>query len=440
MKTQAVKVILGLFLVFYSFFGKAQSLYFPPSFSSNWDTIQPSTLGWCQSKVDTLTNYVGNTNAKAFIVLKNGKIVIEKYYGTFTVDSMWFWASAGKSLAAVMIGKAEQDGIININDSTSKYLGSSWTSCTPQQERLITVRDQLKMTTGLNDAVLDPDCTIDTCLQYIADAGTRWSYYNAPYHLVHDVLENASGLTLQQYTNQKIKTPIGMSTGFWFDHVFYSRARDMARFGLLALANGNWNGNMVVNNPTFINDMKTTSNPYNLSYGYLWWLNGKSSYMVPQAQLVFPGSLIPNAPADMYCALGKYDQKIYVVPSQNLVVVRMGQAATTNALALSTYDNVLWQRISDLTCTVGFNESVKQNLNIFPNPANKIIYLEGLGFTYDKTVVATDMLGKEIKLSVTQIQNNKAQIDISNLREGIYLLQINDVRKKLVVGSGFNPF
>jgi CubicO group peptidase (beta-lactamase class C family) len=365
MKTRLLKVILLVFLGFCSFFGKAQSLYFPPSFSSTWDTTQPSTLGWCQSKVDTLTNYVGNTNAKAFIVLKNGKIVIEKYYGTFTVDSMWFWASAGKSLAAVMIGRAEQDGIINLNDSTSKYLGSGWSDCTPQQEKLITVKEQLKMTSGLNDAVNDPDCTVDTCLKYLANAGTRWAYHNAPYHLLHDVLENASGLTLQQYTNQKIKTPIGMSTGFWFDHVFYSRARDMARFGLLALANGNWNGNMVVNNPTFINDMKNTSNPYNLSYGYLWWLNGKSSCMVPQSQLVIPSSLIPNAPADMYCALGKYDQKIYVVPSQNLVVIRMGNSATTAALALSAYDNVLWQKISDLTCSVGLNETEKSNRSVF---------------------------------------------------------------------------
>jgi hypothetical protein len=66
MKTRVLKVILVIFLGFCSFFGKTQSLYFPPSFSSTWDTIQPSTLGWCQSKVDTLTNYVGNTNAKGF--------------------------------------------------------------------------------------------------------------------------------------------------------------------------------------------------------------------------------------------------------------------------------------------------------------------------------------------------------------------------------------
>lgn len=433
MKKVTFRLILTIFLVVYVIIVKAQSLYFPPAFSSTWDTIQPTSLGWCQSKVDTLTNYVGNTNAKAFIILKNGKIVIEKYYGTFTADSMWFWASAGKSLTSVMIGRAEQDGILNINDSTSKYLGSGWTACTPQQEKLITIKEQLKMTSGLNDAVSDPDCTVDTCLQYLTNAGTRWAYHNAPYHLLHDVIENTSGITLQQYTNQKIKTPIGMSTGFWFNHVFYSRARDMARFGLLALANGNWNGNMVVNNPTFINDMKNTSNPYNLAYGYLWWLNGKSSCMVPQSQLVFPGSLIPNAPADMYCALGKYDQKIYIVPSQNLVVVRMGQAATTNALALSAYDNVLWQKLSDLTCSVGLDKNKIEELTMYPNPASKNIYIEGIDIAKNKSVVVIDLLGKETKLNLSQVQTNKVQIDISNLPKGIYFLQIDNFIKKLVV-------
>ncbi len=78
MKNIIFKLVPSLFITLFSINGKAQSLYFPPSFSLTWDTIQPSTLGWCQSKVDTLTNYVGNTNAKAFILLKNGKIVIEK--------------------------------------------------------------------------------------------------------------------------------------------------------------------------------------------------------------------------------------------------------------------------------------------------------------------------------------------------------------------------
>jgi hypothetical protein len=112
-------------------------------------------------------------------------------------------------------------------------------------------------------------------------------------------------------------------------------------------------------------------------------------------------------------------------PSQNLVVIRMGNAATTAALALSAYDNVLWEKISDLTCSVSLTENKKEQLNIYPNPANKTVFLEGIDFTKNKTIVVIDLLGKESKLNLTSLQNNKAQIDISNLPKGIYFLQID---------------
>jgi hypothetical protein len=67
--------------------------------------------------------------------------------------------------------------------------------------------------------------------------------------------------------------------------------------------------------------------------------------MLPTSQIVFNGFLIPNAPADMYAALGKNDQKIYVVPSQQLVVIRMGNAAGSPQSALSDFDNELWGRL-----------------------------------------------------------------------------------------------
>ena len=60
----------------------------------------------------------------------------------------------------------------------------------------------------------------------------------------------------------------------------------------------------------------------------------------------FNGWLIPTAPEDMYCALGKDDQKIYVVPSKKLVIIRMGDAADGTNFALSDFDNELWQKIN----------------------------------------------------------------------------------------------
>ncbi|MBL4649616.1 MAG: serine hydrolase [Aureispira sp.] len=112
----------------------AQNLYFPPTFGNTWDTIHPSSLNWCPQKVDSLKNYLATKNTKAFILLKDGKIVLEEYFGTFTKDSIWYWASAGKSLTAFTIGIAQQENYLNIQDTTSQYLGQGWTNCMPFEE------------------------------------------------------------------------------------------------------------------------------------------------------------------------------------------------------------------------------------------------------------------------------------------------------------------
>jgi CubicO group peptidase (beta-lactamase class C family) len=114
---------------------------------------------------------------------------------------------------------------------------------------------------------------------------------------------------------------------------------------LLIYAKGKW-GNTQIVSETFLNEATNTSQNINEAYGYLWWLNGKSSFHLPQSQLQFNGELIPNAPPDMYAALGKNDQKIYVVPSKKLVVIRMGDAADGENFALSTFDNDLWGKIN----------------------------------------------------------------------------------------------
>ena len=91
-----------------------------------------------------------------------------------------------------------------------------------------------------------------------------------------------------------------------------------------------------------------TSQNLNLNYGFLTWLNGKSSHMLPTVQNVFSGPLIPNAPADLFAALGKIDQKVYVVPSLNLVVLRMGNSAGGVTESLSDFDNELWGKLKEI--------------------------------------------------------------------------------------------
>lgn len=328
------------------------SLYFPPTTGTEWQTFNSSSLGWNETELTNLYPYLQSKNTKAFIILKNGKIVTEKYFGSFTADSLWYWASAGKTMTAFLAGIAQQEGLININNKTSQYLGTGWTSAPLAKENLITVKNQLTMTAGLDDGVADPDCTLPSCLLYKADAGTRWSYHNAAYTLLDKVIEKASGLSYNTFFQQKVRDRIGMN-GFWIhtpnsNNVLYSNARSMARFGLLLLNKGSWGNTPILSDTVYFKNQINSSQNLNLSYGYLTWLNGKSSSMVPGLQTVFPVSLIPNAPSDMYAALGKNDQKIYVVPSQQLVIIRMGESAGGFTFAVSGFDNELWGKLKTI--------------------------------------------------------------------------------------------
>jgi len=327
-------------------------MYFPPITGTTWETTSVASLGWDQTQLDALYPYLQSVGTKAFIIVKNGKIVTEKYFGTFTADSIWYWASAGKTVTGMLVGIAQQDGLININDKTSKYIGTGWTSEPLAKENLITIKNQLTMTTGLDDGVADQDSTLPGCLVYKADAGTRWAYHTGAYTILDSVIERASGLSFNAYFQQKLRNKIGM-TGLWIksphsNNVYYSNARSMARFGLLMLNKGKWDNTTVLADTNYFNSQVNTSQNLNLSYGYLTWLNGKASSMLPQTQIVFPVSIIPNAPADLFAALGKNDQKVYVVPSQKLVVIRMGTTAGGVNLAGDDFDNTLWGKLKTI--------------------------------------------------------------------------------------------
>jgi CubicO group peptidase (beta-lactamase class C family) len=321
------------------------AMYFPPIGSSTWETISPASLNWNENNIPELLSYLNTKNSKSFIVLYNGRIVLEEYFNGHTVTTPWYWASAGKTLTSTLFGIAEEENFVNQNNKVSDYIGTSWTSETLAQENLITCKNLLTMTSGLDDSLGDD--VYPANLQYIADAGNRWAYHNV-YVKLQDVIAQATGQSWSTYFNTKLRDKIGM-TGAWTqvnnNSVFSSNTRSMARFGLLALNQGNWDGNQIVN-ANYFNQATTTSQSINLSYGYLWWLNGKSSYHLPQTQYEFQGSLIPSAPNDMYCALGLNDQKIYVVPSKKLVIIRMGNAADDSNFALSDFDEVLWQKIN----------------------------------------------------------------------------------------------
>lgn len=329
-------------------------LYFPPNESSIWEVSPLAELGWNQTALAEMLAWLPTQDTRAFIILKDGKIVVEEYWGSkltgageMDQNSFWYWASAGKTLTAALVGIAQQKKLLSTNDRTQKFLGQGWTSMSNNQEREIRLIHQLSFTTGLDDKVTNLEDPSPANLKYLAKPGTRWSYHNAPYTLLEKVVENASGKNYQTYYKQNLGDKIGMK-GFWqktgFNNVFYSDARSFARFGLLMLAKGNWDGNTIWSGDYF-EKMTQSSQNLNRSYGYLTWLNGKSSYMVPGSQTVIPGSITSQAPSDMYQAIGKNGQFLMVVPSQKLVIVRMGSSGGDSLVPLVLMREI-WERFN----------------------------------------------------------------------------------------------
>lgn len=335
------------------------TLYFPDDNSDTWEKITPESIQWKTAELEPLYSFLAVNNTRAFIILKDGKIVVEKYWGknitntgSFGKNSIWYWASAGKTLTSFLVGVAQQEGLLNIEDKTSDYLGPHWTSMSLQQEDLITVKHQLTMTTGLEYSVPDPFCTSQSCLKYKADAGTQWYYHNAPYTLLDAVVSAASNMTFKAFSDEYLEKKIGMS-GLWQEsvtsdnNIYWSTAKDAARFGLLILNHGKWKEEQIMRDSVYFEAMVNTSQQLNPSYGYLWWLNGKSSIVFPGLPLSFNVSMAEHAPDDLFAAMGKNGQFIDIVPGENLVVIRMGEAPDNSLVPVKFHDE-LWEKLESL--------------------------------------------------------------------------------------------
>ncbi len=422
-------IYLFLLVIFTIRHSITQSLYFPPVNGNLWDTIAPSRLNWCQDRIDSLYRFLEDNNTRAFLILKDGKIVLEKYFGTHTVNSPWYWASAGKSLTAFLIGLAKQEKYLTLSDLTSQYLGQGWTSCTKDQENKITIRHQLTMTTGLDDGVSDPDCTDSNCLQYKSDAGTRWAYHNAPYTLLDSVFTSATKMNLNAFISSRLSTQTGIK-GLYiksdFNNVFYSTARTMARFGLLILNKGNWNGLSIMSDSAYLYDMTHTSQNLNPAYGYLWWLNGSSKYRLPGTQVLFNGPLNPNAPMDMFAAMGKNGQFLNIVPSQNLIMIRMGDAPD-NSLVPFLLNDQIWQHINRLACISSSVDNFKTTYTqYYTDPVNQIIH-----FQCQERIQSVELYNLEGKrIYASGVNNYSFELPYPFFGIGIIKIQLQDRKQE----------
>ncbi|MBX9928069.1 MAG: beta-lactamase family protein [Gemmatimonadaceae bacterium] len=319
---------------------------FPSTTTDTWETVAPAALGWDTLALRQALDWAGTQKSTAVVIIWRGRILAERYWNGWTPSRDSIIASAGKTVTSFLVGRLRDQGRLALDDPITRFLGPGW-SRSPASDARISVRQLLSMSSGLDDS-----------LRYVVEPGTRFYYNNPAYYQLFAVVASAAGQTVAVYSDATLFGPIGMRTARWqlsFDtgepgFILSASARDMARFGHLILNRGRWNGVAILGNTAYLSAALNTQAPNNPSYGYLWWLNGRSSYRIPGPYSLptLNGNLIPSAPLDMVAALGKGDKKIYVIPSLDLVIARHGEEADVsggNPLAISNFDEQWWQRL-----------------------------------------------------------------------------------------------
>ena len=334
-------------------------LYFPSD--NAWESVDAASVGWDQAALDETLEFAKAQRSSGVVILLNGRILAEEHWDVATdpaevrnnframtagedahgrnIEDV---ASAQKSVIAFLAGVAEGKGQLDLAAPVSTYLSEGWSKASPEQEAAISVRLLLSMASGLSEG-----------LEFAGPAGEVWMYNTPAYSKMGAVLEAATGKELNQLTSDWITSKTGMGDSKWWDRPwagagagntigFITSARDLARFGLMILAGGEWAGEDLLGNPTYLGRALSASTTMNESYGYLWWLNGGKTLGGGRNNTTSrPGPLIPAAPDDLVAAQGALNRKCYVVPSLGLVVTRLGD----NPPAAGKFNQEFWTRL-----------------------------------------------------------------------------------------------
>jgi CubicO group peptidase (beta-lactamase class C family) len=309
-----------------------------------WDHADAAEMGFDQARLDAIASQAEQSGSNCLLVSRKGKIVGEWYWqGTDATSSQEVF-SATKSYASTLVGIAQDEGKLDIDDPASDYI-TAWKGTGSQD---VTIANLLSNDSGRQwDQAIDygqlPFASdmdaLAVGLTQTSDPGTTWAYNNAAIQTLDVVLEQATGEDTATFAADKLLGPIGMDhSRMTTDRAgntrlfmgLQSTCEDMARFGYLFLRDGSWDGTQVVPADWVTAATGAPSQPINDAYGYLWWLNQRGTVLSPIGATTMDQTgggedtqLAEGAPEDMYFALGLGGQIIAVDPGSETVVVRL---------------------------------------------------------------------------------------------------------------------
>jgi CubicO group peptidase (beta-lactamase class C family) len=278
-------------------------------------------------------DFLSDTGTRAFLIVHGDQLVYERYLEGSGRGTLETSLSVAKSFVSTLVGIAIDEGLIgSVEDSVTDYLPELATR--DPRFAQITLRDLLTMSSGIRywESALPWPWSDDTFTYYGVDLrdialhrtriegppGQEWHYNNYHPLLLGLVLERVTGMSVSEYMCTRLWQPLGAErAGTWnldsqdsgfekMESGLNATAADYARFGLLYLHGGEWNGRRIVSEDWFraATALDTTTDPADF-YQYFWWVD-----------LERPGR---------FYAAGNLGQYIYVALDADTVIVRLGR-------------------------------------------------------------------------------------------------------------------
>ena len=313
---------------------------------AGWSAQSPERLGLHAAKLQDALDFATQHSSESVLVIRHGCLAGASRLDPVTSELQIDGWSMTKSVTALLTGRAVTLGKLNID----KPIGPLFPEADRAHAR-ITPRQLMHMSSGLHrhwtrdyhGPSLHPDRIRDALsLPFDHEPGAYWEYHQSAVSLLGEVVTRAVGRDLQEFAQRELFGPIGVPADSWTwdrDRAGHAeawahlkmRSVDWARLGTLVLHSGRWNGRQLISK-TYMKQFSSPSRT-NHAYGFLTWLNGKDSYVLPgpNGRDEGKGWVLRNAPEDSVIFAGQDEQRVYVIPSLDMVVVRLGQRGSREA-------------------------------------------------------------------------------------------------------------
>ena len=291
-------------------------------------------------RYELAASYSAEKAGDAIVIYEAGDVKRAEGQNGFDLDDAHFLASGTKSFSGVMAWAAAEDGLLDIDAPVSNVI-SEWDD--DEAKASITLYQLLTLTSGLNPGSPGQASIFEEALvrDLVHEPGESFRYGPGAFQAFGGVLtEVLDGEDPTDYLQRRILDPIGASFDSWnrvdsdpqLAGGAFLTADDWLRFGQLILQDGSWNGTQVLQ-PGLLDALLQTPDAAP-GYGLTFWVNAPLSSddaFLDDA----PGSpdgdgsegfLYADGPSDILMAAGLFNQRLYVIPSRDMVVVRFGRA------------------------------------------------------------------------------------------------------------------